>query len=165
VGDGAGAPDSIPAMSLGRLAPPFVAIDLRGRAVSLAALRGRPVILNFWATWCGYCIQELPMLRQFARAHPTLYVIALNHLESPLHVRGYIAAHHLQGLTVWLDSSGDAFSSYLMTGLPATIFIDKLGYIRSYNFGALADEQTLNDQAGHAAKGIDNTYYNQTNEP
>jgi thiol-disulfide isomerase/thioredoxin len=164
VSDGAAAADKIPAVSLGHQAPPFVATDLRGTAVSLANLRGKAVILNFWATWCGYCVQELPMLRAFAKGHPNVYVIALNHLESTHQVRAYLAAHQLGGLSVWLDSTGDAFNNYLMTGLPATFFIDAHGYIRSYNFGALADQATLDDQANHALKGVDNTYFNQTGQ-
>jgi thiol-disulfide isomerase/thioredoxin len=162
VSDGAAAADKVPAVSLGHPAPPFVAKDLRGTAVSLANLRGKVVILNFWATWCGYCVQELPMLLQFAKAHPNFYVIALDHLESSDKVRAYVASHHLRGLTVWLDTTGDAFNNYLMTGLPATFFIDARGHIRSYNFGAVADASTLADQASHALMGIDNTYYNQT---
>jgi cytochrome c biogenesis protein CcmG/thiol:disulfide interchange protein DsbE len=163
VSDGAAGPDNVPAVSLGHPAPPFVATDLLGRAVSLADLQGRVVVLNFWASWCGYCVTELPMLLTYARAHPSYYVIALNHGDDRATAQAYVEAHHLQGLTVWLDGSGDAFANYEMTGLPATFFIDKNGYLRSYNYGALADAGTLADQARLASKGLDNTIYNQGN--
>jgi thiol-disulfide isomerase/thioredoxin len=163
VSDGAAGADNVPAISLGHPAPPFVGRDMLGRAISLADLRGRAVILNFWATWCGYCASELPMLLHFARAHPSYYVVALNHGENRSTVQRYVEAHHLEGLTVWLDASGDAYANYDMTGLPATFFIDDVGYLRSYNFGALADSSTLADQAEHARKRLDNTYYNQGN--
>ncbi len=161
VSDGAAGADNVPAISLGHPAPPFVARDMLGRAISLADLHGRVVVLNFWASWCGYCASELPMLLRFARAHPSYYVIALNHGEDRATAQRYIQAHHLEGLTVWLDASGDAFANYAMTGLPATFFIDGTGYLRSYNYGALADATTLADQAEHARKRLDNTYYNQ----
>jgi thiol-disulfide isomerase/thioredoxin len=153
--------ESAAAISLGQPAPPFAAVDLRSRAVSLADLHGRAVVLNFWATWSGYSAAELPMLLQFAREHPKMAVITLNHLENRQTVQAYIEAHHLEGLTVWLDSSGDAYANYMMTGLPTTFFIDKSGILRSYNYGPLADAQTLLDQASFAMKGLDNTYYNQ----
>jgi cytochrome c biogenesis protein CcmG/thiol:disulfide interchange protein DsbE len=163
VSDGAAGADNVPAISLGHPAPPLVARDMLGRAVSLADLRGRVVILNFWATWCGYCVSELPMLLKYSRAHPNYYVVALNHGEDRATAQRYIEAHHLEGLTVWLDATGDAYADYNMTGLPATFFIDSTGYLRSYNFGALADAGTLADQADHARRKLDNTYYNQGN--
>lgn len=151
-----------PTVELGQRAAPFVATDLRGRAISLADLYGKAVVLNFWSTWSGYSQSELPMLLQFARKHPQLYVIALDHAESVGTVRAFIQSQHLEGLTVWLDSAGQAYTSYEMTGIPATFFIDMHGILRSYNYGALADMNTLTDQAQHALRGLDNTYLNQS---
>ena len=146
-----------PAVGLGQPAPPLVATDLRGHAVSLADLHGRAVVLNFWTTWSGYSRSELPLLLQFARKHPELYVVALNHAEDGKTVRAFIRSHDLKGLTIWLDSGGQAYTEYQMTGIPATFFVDMHGVLRSYNYGALADMETLTDQAGHALRGLNNT--------
>lgn len=151
-----------PTVALGQRAAPFVAEDLRGRAVSLADLHGKAVVLNFWTTWSGYSRSELPLLLRFAHAHPEFYVVALNHSEDINTVRVFIHSQHLDGLTVWLDKGGQAYASYQMSGIPATFFIDMHGILRSYNYGALADMATLSDQARHALRGLDNTYLNQS---
>jgi thiol-disulfide isomerase/thioredoxin len=148
-------------ITLGSAAPAFVATDLRGRPVTLADLRGRVVVLNFWATWSGYSERELLLLRAYARRYPDLYVVALNHGGDTRSVRAYVRDHRLQGLTVWLDSGGTGYAAYQMTGIPATFFIDMHGVLRSYNYGALADLSTLDDQTSHARRGLNNTVFNQ----
>lgn len=160
VGDGAAGPDRVPAVALDHPAPPFVAVDLRGRAVSLADLSGRAVVLNFWATWCRYCVDELPMLLRFARAHPAVAVVALDRQEDPGLVRAYLHQHRLEGLTVWLDVSGQAYLDYTLPGLPATFYIDRSGTMRGYNFGPLNDPASLAAGGDHAARGVDYTTYN-----
>lgn len=154
VGDGAAGPDNVPAIELGHPAPPFVAVDLAGRAVSLADLHGRAVVLEFWSSACYACQSELPLLRDFARTHPRITVVALNRQESAQTARQFIRALGLGGLAVWLDGSGQAALNYTVTGLPATFFIDAHGILRGYNFGPLADEQSLAVQAGYAVRGI-----------
>ncbi len=65
------------APSLPEEAPQFVLRDLSGADVSLADLRGRTVVLNFWATWCGPCRVEAPSLSSFAAAHPDIVVLGI----------------------------------------------------------------------------------------
>jgi thiol-disulfide isomerase/thioredoxin len=147
----------IPSIAFDEAAPPFVAADLAGRPVSLANLAGRTVVLTFWSTTCGWCAQDLPLLLRFAGQHPAIFVVALDRGDSPATARAYIAAHHLQGLTIWLDGSGQAADAYTVSELPATFCIDRMGILRSYNFGPLVSMQSLDQQAGGAARGVDNT--------
>ena len=98
------------------------------------------------------------MLLRFAHAHPGIAVVALDRQEDTNTVRAYIHAHHLQGLTVWLDGGGQAGNDYTVSELPATFFIDRDGILRSYNFGALANMHSLRDQARLAVRRADNTY-------
>lgn len=158
VGDGMAGPDGVPSIELGHPAPPFVAQDLDGRAVSLADHEGTPLILTFWATWCGWCGTELPMLARFAREHPNIAVVSLDLREDPGTIRAYIRAHGLRGLPVWRDPDGQAANSYTVTELPVTFFIDRHGIVRSYTFGPIATVGSLADQAGYAQRGVNNSY-------
>ena len=158
VGDGMAGLDGVPSIELGHPAPPFVALDLDGRAVSLADHAGRAVVLTFWATWCGWCATELPMLARFARDHPNIAVVALDLREDAASIRAYIRAHGLRGLPVWRDPDGQAADSYTATELPVTFFIDRHGIVRGYTFGPLANVGTLADQAGYAQRGVNNSY-------
>jgi thiol-disulfide isomerase/thioredoxin len=157
VGDGVGGSQDVPAVALGHPAPPFVAIDLAGHARSLAGLMGRPVVLTFWNTTCIWCGPELPLLQRFAAGHPRLPVVVIDEREDGRSVRAYLAANHISGLEVWLDGDGRIGGDYTVSDLPATLFIDRTGMIRSYNFGPLADWNALVQQADHAVRQIDNT--------
>lgn len=146
-----------PSIALGEAAPTFVATDLDGLPASTANLAGRTVVLTFWSTTCGWCAQDLPLLLDFAGRHPSIFVVALDRGDSPASVRAYLAAHRLQGLTVWLDGSGQAADAYTVSELPATFCIDGRGILRSYNFGPLVSMQSLEQQARAAARGVNNT--------
>ena len=145
-----------PSVALGAVAPAFVAVDLKARAVSPADLVGRPLVLTR-ATSCDGCVQELSMLLRFARAHPGIFVIALDRQEVVPTVRAYIHMYHLQGLTVWLDASGQAANDYTVSELPVTFFIDRHRILRSYTFGPLVSMQALTEQARDAVRGVNNT--------
>lgn len=158
VGDGAAGADAVPAIALGHPAPPFVAVDLQGRTVSLADLSGRAIVLEFWSSGCVDCQQELQLLLRFSRAHPQIAVVAIDHQDSPAIVRNYVQTNHLHGLTVWLDTTGQAYVDYTLSSPPASFFIDAHGFLRSYNFGALSGAASLETQAMHATQGTNNSY-------
>ncbi len=61
----------------GGTAPQFTLMSTTGEPVALDALRGKPVILNFWATWCGPCKMEIPSINEFAREHPEVVVLGV----------------------------------------------------------------------------------------
>ncbi len=156
-GDGAAGPDNVPAVLLGHPVPPFVAVNLAGRAVSPADYQGRPMILMFWDTSCYDCIDGLNMLSAYRRAYPNVAVVALDRGETAGTVRGYLASRGLGNLTVWLDQAGTAAANYTVTSLPATFFIDAKGIMRGYNFGPISDAASLSNQAGYAERGVNDT--------
>lgn len=115
----------------GELAPDFEFSAFDGRRLRLSQLRGRAVLLNFWATWCGPCKQELPDMETLLNANADrLAVVAVNVSEA------YGPANRfLQGLEVELtafgyDPRGDVARRYGVYGLPTSYFIDAAGVIR-----------------------------------
>src|SRR5690349_19241673 len=78
-------PGALPvAPEIGALAPPLEAVNMANQQVSLAALRGHPVIVNLWATWCGPCVAETPLLQAAYAAHHSggLRIIGVDAQES-----------------------------------------------------------------------------------
>jgi cytochrome c-type biogenesis protein len=121
---------------VGRPAPAVAVTDLAGRTVSLRDLRGHPVVLNFWATWCVPCRQELPLFAAAARAHRAqgLAVVAIDYEESREAVTRFWRGLGLD-LTPYLDPDGAAARAFGVglqeTGLPATILVDRGGVAMS----------------------------------
>jgi cytochrome c biogenesis protein CcmG/thiol:disulfide interchange protein DsbE len=118
------------APQVGFLAPDFTLTTLAGDAVTLSELRGKPVVLNFWATWCPPCRAELP---HFQAAHEAYggdaVILAVDEQES----RQQVAAFANQfGLTfpIPLDADGRAGIAYRVRAYPTTFFIDADGVIR-----------------------------------
>ncbi len=122
----------------GQVAPDFTLTDTEGHRVSLADLRGKPVLINFWATWCGPCRDELPLINKAYLAHKDqgLTVIAVDYgRESPETIRRFWNDMHLQP-EPFPDPSGDVSAAYgvaLQTsGLPVSVFVDRDGLVKSY---------------------------------
>lgn len=124
-------------------APNFTLKDLQGQPVSLAEYRGRPVVLNFWATWCLPCRIEMPLLQAAYRQYHVegLTVIGINFEEGERLVAPYVAE---LGLTfdVLYDPNAAVGKAYQVNGLPTTFFIDRQGIIRDIQVGQV-DEKKL----------------------
>jgi len=123
-------------------APGFTVTDGDGNPVRLSDLRGRPVVLNFWATWCPYCVDEMPA---FDRVHGELgggvQFMMVNLQESVETGMQYVRGKGY-GFPVYFDAQGDAAAAYGVRGIPATFFIDAEGNLASSRAGAL-DEAAL----------------------
>ncbi len=120
-----------------RPAPAFGATLLDGSNVSLASLKGRPVVLNFWATWCGPCVAELPGVLEFQRRNPQVAVVAVAKDADIAEVRALLDKRNLEDLRVAVsDSTAQAFA---VSAVPATYVIDGSGNIRFVHVGSLDD--------------------------
>jgi cytochrome c-type biogenesis protein len=117
----------------GRPAPAVTVTDVAGHRLSLRQLRGRPVVVNFWATWCVPCRQELPLFAAAAQAHQAqgLAVVPIDYEESPGAVTAFWRSLGIDDLTPYIDPSGAAARAFgvglQVTGLPATIMVDRRG--------------------------------------
>ena len=136
-------PDARPvAAVIGATAPDFRAENTRGDAIHLAALRGQPVILNFWATWCVPCQIELPDLERLyaASADSGLRVLAVNVDERPAVFVPWAAA---RGLTFDLLADPDRRLQTLfrVRGVPQTVLVDAAGVIQDIYYGPVDPAQ------------------------
>ena len=120
----------------GKPTPPLALKDLSGKSVDLHALRGRVVLVNFWATWCEPCIAEMPSiarLRGKLAAKP-FDVLAVNYGESAAKIRGFLEKEKLD-IPVLLDPDQKAADDWGAKGLPMTFLVDAGGRVRYWTFG------------------------------
>jgi thiol-disulfide isomerase/thioredoxin len=115
------------------------ALDGDGR-LTLAAHRGTPVVLNFWASWCEPCQRETPELVAFAKRHPDIAVVGLAVNDVPADARRFARK---EGVTYELgvDRDADAAGEFGVSGLPVTAIIDADGRLASTYIGEISEAQ------------------------
>ena len=125
----------------GTPAPPLRLQGLDGRPVDLAALRGRPVLVNFWATWCEPCVREFPLLRRAAAAHrrDRLAVVGVLTSDRPAAARAFVRRHQA-GWPVGLDPDATTATRWGAVGLPHTYFLRPDGTLASHQLGELTQD-------------------------
>lgn len=128
---------------MGALAPEIVLPKLEngqpGAVVKLSELRGKPVVLNFWATWCKPCREEFPALDEVFREYRAtrdLQVIAVNvqDVATTETMQQFVADTGVL-FPIWLDAEGVTNRAYNIKALPTTVFIDRSGVIRQIRLG------------------------------
>ena len=134
-------PQAIASPLVGRPAPPFALREVgTGKTIELAQLRGRPVILNFWATWCGPCYEEHPTLVANARElQPNVQFLGVVFQDSEDKIQKFLNDRGNAYPTV-VDDSGKTAIAYGVGGVPETFFVDKDGVIRAKFTGPLTTE-------------------------
>lgn len=131
-------PGELPvAPEVNAVAPPFEAATLDGQRINLGSLRGQPVLMNFWATWCEPCRVEMPDLEAIYQQYRErgLRVLAVNLGESPDLVQQWVAEF---GLTfdILLDAKQQIAALYQLRGQPTTYVISPTGIITHIFYGA-----------------------------
>lgn len=113
-----------------KAAPAVTFTDAAGRQLSLADFRGKVVLLNFWATWCGPCVKELPSLDrlQAKLGSDRFTVVAISVDRQGLDVvRPFLAKAAIRSLTTYTDPHGDSMRAFGVQGLPTSFIIDRAG--------------------------------------
>jgi thiol-disulfide isomerase/thioredoxin len=140
LGDDAPPPPTI-AVRDRQVAPAFSVPRLDGHgALRLSSLRGTPVVVNFWASWCAPCKRETPLLVRFARTHPGIRVIGIAVNDKPAASRSFARAHRVT-YALGIDRDGALGDRYGIPGLPSTILIDARGRIASTYPGQLSQKE------------------------
>jgi peroxiredoxin len=131
-------------IAVGDLAYDFTLQDLEGNEVNLAELHGRPIILNFWATWCAPCRVEMPELQAAFEAHPNqeLAILAVNLEESSQAVNEFFYGEMGLTFTPLLDSEGTIAKLYGADRvLPTSFFINGEGVVTAVHRGPMTKSQ------------------------
>ena len=124
---------------LGGVAPDFEWITPAGSIRRLTELRGRTVVLNFWATWCEPCRDEMPALDRAAAADPTLVVLALDLDEDATKIDRFLESYGIRRLEAVLDAGKKVATRYGVVGLPSTFFIGPDGIVRHLEIRGMSD--------------------------
>ena len=123
-------------------------VDLDGKEWSLAALKGRPVLLNFWASWCEPCRAEMPSLELLQTRHEKagLVILSVNYQEPLPKIKRFLETLPMS-LPILLDRDGNTTTAWTPRVFPTTVLIDRGGIPRSSVIGEL-------DWLGATARGL-----------
>jgi thiol-disulfide isomerase/thioredoxin len=124
----------------GQPTPALQVTGLDGQPWALSSLRGKVVVVNFWASWCGPSVDELPVLASQA-GRDGVAVVGVNYKEPLDTIERFTAAHPL-GYPVLRDRTGDAFKGWTPGVMPTTIVVDRAGRARWRTVGEIPPEDT-----------------------
>lgn len=135
-----------PALSspqVGAVAPDFATTNLEGEIVSLADFRGRPVIINFWATWCAPCRIEMPELQTVYQEYQDeeLVILAINREEDAERISDFFYDEMELTFTPLLDEDALVANLFNVFNMPTTYFVDAEGIITAVHRGAMSRAQ------------------------
>ena len=121
-------------------APDFSLQTITGETIKLSDLKGKPVVINFWATWCGPCVREMPALQKYQTKHPEMVVLGLDEEESVEVVKEFVDKMKFT-YQILMDEKAEVSALYQVMIMPTSYFIDETGMVRARHFGYMGEEQ------------------------
>jgi cytochrome c biogenesis protein CcmG/thiol:disulfide interchange protein DsbE len=134
------------------VAPSFKADTLDHKRLEVSSQLDRPLVINFWATWCVPCIVEMPRLEAAYQAGKgsSLLIVGVNAGEDDEHVRAWVEANAIS-FPIVLDRFGELETAYQVNGYPTTFFVDRQGRVEYIVEGTLSEKEL---QRGLTAIGV-----------
>ncbi|MCD7033652.1 TlpA family protein disulfide reductase [Metabacillus sp. GX 13764] len=126
----------------GNKAPDFSLPSLDKQSARLADYKGQKVLINFWASWCGPCQKEMPLLKEYQQDHPEIKVLTINvtaNEPSIENVRNFLKKRDLK-FPVGLDYNAEVSGDYQVFSYPVSFFLDEQGTIKHIVRGELSKE-------------------------
>lgn len=115
--------------------------NMKGEKVRLSDYRGHVVVMNYWATWCGPCISEMPVFQKFFdQYNPELVVIGIDNQETVEEIRPYLDELDIT-YEILLDKDAQVHVDYQVFGLPTTIIVDQNGIVKVNHIGIMSEKQ------------------------
>ncbi len=142
-------PGVIPSPLIGKPMPAFRLAALDGSTVSSADLTGKPLVVNFWASWCPPCAQEHPVLLDMAKRYgDRVTIVGILYNDDARGAAGFLGRYGDGGWADLLDPTGATAVDYGVTGPPETFFIDADGVIRGKQIGPVTPDAVAAQLAG-----------------
>lgn len=126
---------------VGALAPNFRLETLDGEEMLLSDLRGQPVFINFWATWCFFCISEMPAIQNLATEYGNNAIMLGVNVAEPVEDAETFATNFEITYPLVLDSDREVTEAYQVRSMPTSVFVDANGVIQAFGFGAMFPDQ------------------------
>lgn len=124
----------------GAVAPDFTVYDRLGNEVHLSDFSGEPVVINFWATWCTYCVQEMPDFNKAYIAYPNVNFLMINATdgvnETEKKATDYVDSEGF-GFNIYFDTESEAQTAYRVNAYPMTFFVNASGEFVSRHRGKI----------------------------
>ncbi len=120
--------------------PDFTLSDLQGKAHTLSSYRGKVVMVNFWATYCGPCIKEMPSMQRLKEkmAGKPFTILSVDMAEEKHDVQAFLTQHQIKiDFPVLLNPEGNVVEDWMITAVPTTFILDPKGTIRYALFGGI----------------------------
>ena len=138
------------------IAPDFTMLDMEGNEVTLASFFGKPIVLNFWASWCGPCKMEMPEIQKFYEKYGEEIHFLLVSVDESLDAAKTLISDSGYTFPVYFDTTSVGAYTYGASSIPLTFFIDAEGNLTAYYMGAMS-ESILQ-------QGVDMIYIPETTE-
>ena len=133
-------PSEIPSPLIGQPVPEFTLTTIDGATLSSADLRGRPLVVNFWASWCGPCVEEHGvLLAAQERYGEAATIVGILYNDTADGARGFLARYGDGGWATLTDPSGSTAIDFGVTGPPESFFVDAGGIVRHKQYGPVTD--------------------------